>query len=143
MFLHLSVSHFVHRGEGGVWETPPGRHPPPGQTSPSWADTPLGRQPPGQTPPPPSRRLLQWTIRVLLECILVTHVCHSAHSGRGGLCIMSVPVWLPGRMFLLRGGGLCPGWGWWWDPLSKALGVFVRDGGLCEGGGFSVKGDRY
>ena len=47
-----------------VWQTPP------------WADTPppgrqpLGRHLPADTPPP-SRRLLQWTVRILLECILV------------------------------------------------------------------------
>ena len=47
-----------------------------------WADTPYspGRQPsvqtpPGQTPPPaPSRRLLLRTIRILLECVLVTEI---------------------------------------------------------------------
>ena len=40
-------------------QTPPGRHPP-------------RAQPPGQTPPPPpSRRLLLQTVRILLECILV------------------------------------------------------------------------
>ena len=81
MFLHLSVSHSVHRGSGCLsqcmlgntpqppaqeqtpWEqTPPGRHPlrsrhPPGadtpweQTSP-WEQTPPGsRHPPRQTPP--------------------------------------------------------------------------------------------
>ena len=33
------------------------------------ADIPLGRHPPGQTPP--TRWLLEWTVRVLLECILV------------------------------------------------------------------------
>ena len=69
MFLHLSVSHSVHRGvpfpvHAGIHplrQTPPppadplGRHP--------WADTP------GQTPP--SRRLLLRTVRILLECILV------------------------------------------------------------------------
>ena len=59
-----------------------GRHPPPGQTPPSWADTPLlGRHPPpGQTSPwaaphwadtPPPRWLLQRTLGILLECILV------------------------------------------------------------------------
>ena len=46
MFLHLSVSHSVHRGSASVHA---------GQTSPRqttpWTDThPLGRQPPGQTP---------------------------------------------------------------------------------------------
>ena len=60
-------------------QTPPGRHPP-------WADIPLdrlGKHPPGQTPPPlgqrrslgrqppSSRQLLQWTVRIILECILV------------------------------------------------------------------------
>ena len=43
MFLHLSVSHSVHGGVGGVcpsacWDTPP------------WVDTPAGQTPPGQTP---------------------------------------------------------------------------------------------
>ena len=54
---------------------------PPGQTPP-WPDTSLGRHPPpGQTPPwspwadtPfPSRWLLQRTVRILLECILVSN----------------------------------------------------------------------
>ena len=73
------------------WQTPLSRHPPlwedtplgihlPGQTPPSWADTPwedtplLGRHPPGQTPPWAdtfSRRPLQRTVRILLECFLV------------------------------------------------------------------------
>ena len=29
-----------------------------------------------------------------------TRVCHSVHGGEGGLCMMSLPVWLPGPMFL-------------------------------------------
>ena len=52
MFLHLSVSHSVHRGvsasvHAGI-HTPLGRHPPPPSRN------PLGRQPPppGQTPAP-------------------------------------------------------------------------------------------
>ena len=46
---------------------PPGsRHPPPGAGTPAGA----GRHPPDQ--PPPSRRLLLWTVRILLECILVS-----------------------------------------------------------------------
>ena len=37
--------------------------------------TPPGRHPPlADTPPPPSRRLLQQTVRILLECILVCSV---------------------------------------------------------------------
>ena len=66
------------RGVSG--RQPPGQTPP-GQTPP-WTDTPcLGRHPPGQTPPwpdttpwpdiPLSRRLLQRTVRILLECIFV------------------------------------------------------------------------
>ena len=78
MFSQASAILFT----GGVADTPPGRHPP-GQTPPPWADTPsLGRHPlPGQTPHldryplpgrhPPLRWLLQRTVRILLECILV------------------------------------------------------------------------
>ena len=43
MFSQASVSHSVHRGQGGVCQTPPGQTPLP------QADTP-----PGQTPPPTS-----------------------------------------------------------------------------------------
>ena len=64
-------------------QTPPplGRHPLP------WADTTLGIHPPRtdtppwqRTPwadklPPPSRQLLQRTVRILLECILFTYPC--------------------------------------------------------------------
>ena len=84
MFLLLSVSHSVHRG---VCSVHAGIHTPQTDT-PSWADTPswtdtpradtslgrhpLGRHPPGQTlGDPPSRCLLQWMVRILLECILV------------------------------------------------------------------------
>ena len=59
-------------------DTPLGRHPLWADTP--WVDTPLGRHPPGRHPmdrhPPgqiptnPSRRLLQRTVRILLECIL-------------------------------------------------------------------------
>ena len=51
MFLHLSVSHSVHRG--------------------GLPQCILGYIP-GQTPPPPSRRLLLQMVCILLECILVT-----------------------------------------------------------------------
>ena len=115
VFLHLSVSHSVHRGDGvsgtPSGQTPPGRHPTryklPADTP--WqaadtslvrhpladtplADTPYPRQtPPGQTPPgqtlpggqpprevtsqadtPSPQRSLQRTVRILLECFLVT-----------------------------------------------------------------------
>ena len=62
MFLHLSV--FPHASvHAGI--------PPPDQT-PLGADPPLADTPPGaDLPPPPSRRLLLRTVRILLECILV------------------------------------------------------------------------
>ena len=85
MFSQACVKNSVHRG--CLPDSPPPRpeadcpspdkrqtHPPDQkQTSPdqrqtpSWADT--RPQPSGQTPP--SRRLLQWTVRILLEYILV------------------------------------------------------------------------
>ena len=53
--------------QGGCTPHLLGRHPP--------RQTPPGRQPLGRHPPPgkspPSRLLLQWTVRILLECILV------------------------------------------------------------------------
>ena len=65
-----------------------GRHPPSprAETHPTLADIPLGRHPqdrhtplgrhnPFRQTPLPSRRLLQRTVRILLECILVfTHI---------------------------------------------------------------------
>ena len=76
MFLHLSVI----LSKGGVC------------LSACWNRHPLGRNPLGQTPPwtdtpTPSRRLLQRTVRILLECILVFlkfcyyHFC-SLHHGK-------------------------------------------------------------
>ena len=61
MFLHLSVSHSVHRRgayPSACWDTPP-----------PWADTPLGRHPWADNPT--SRWLLLRKVRILLECILV------------------------------------------------------------------------
>ena len=84
--VFTSVCHSVHR-EGCLADTPPlwtlGRHPPvdPGQTPP-WADIHNGQTPlpPGQKPPwadtPPGRRLLQRTVHILLECILVQYGSH-------------------------------------------------------------------
>ena len=75
MFLHLSVSHSVHRV--CVGQPPSGRHIP----ACTGADGPLGRHIPActgadisqyalwQTLPP--RRPLQRTVRILMECILV------------------------------------------------------------------------
>ena len=56
MFLHLSVSHSVHRegvcvSQHAFRQTPPWQTSPSGQTSPLWADTALGRHPPARHPP--------------------------------------------------------------------------------------------
>ena len=78
IFSEVCVKNSVHRGGGGVclsacWDTPPpGRHTP-------WADTPPGQSPPGRHPRP-CRWLLQRTVSILLDCILVfkfsRHMCH-------------------------------------------------------------------
>ena len=48
-FLHLSVSHSVHRE--GVWRTPPQADTHPPQEDTPWADTPQADTTSGQTPP--------------------------------------------------------------------------------------------
>ena len=91
LFSQASVILFT--GGGVSARHPLGRQPPtfPGQTPTRQtplphADTPLGRQtphlPPGQTPfpradTPPRRWLLQRTVRILLECILVLQISSS------------------------------------------------------------------
>ena len=76
MFLHLSVSHSVHRGVSAqcmLGYTPPRAETPgqtpPGQTPP-WADTPP--EPPSQkhTPPPTAT-----AVSILLECFFVHIEC--------------------------------------------------------------------
>ena len=81
MFLHLSVSHSVQGGfaQCMLGYTHPQTDTPSWADTLSWTDTPradtsLGRHPLGRHPllgDPPSRCLLQWTVRILLECILV------------------------------------------------------------------------
>ena len=51
----------------------------------------------------------------------VTSVCLST----GGVCMMSLPIWLPGPMFLLE--GLSP-----WSHVRSSGGLCL--GGLCLGG---------
>ena len=92
MFLHLSVSPFVHGGSTSVhgWihpqeQTPLGADPPgadpPGATPPQEQNS-LGADPPGAEPPPPpvavhaaryGQRAGQRAVHILLECILVGH----------------------------------------------------------------------
>ena len=73
LYVFTPVCDSVHRG---VWQTPPGRQPPPtGQTPP-----PLGRHSLGRHPP--SRRQLQRSVRILLECILVVSCLHMVEIGK-------------------------------------------------------------
>ena len=66
-FSQASVKNSVHRGRcTSPRQTPLGRHTPPSR-HPPWADIPLGRH------PPPMRRLVQRTVRILLECIFVSN----------------------------------------------------------------------
>ena len=51
MFLHLSVSHSVHRGD--VCQTPPPEQTPPCANSPLGRHPPPRQTPPGRPPPPP------------------------------------------------------------------------------------------
>ena len=75
MFSGVCVKNSFHRGRGvhPPDRHPPGqtslagRHPPPADTT-SWADT---RPPWAATPLPRLRWLLERTVRILLECILV------------------------------------------------------------------------
>ena len=75
MFLHISDSHSVHRGGGAVCQHALdggvclGCLPGGCMSRGVWL---LGGQ--RQTPPPSPRRPLQWTVRILLECILVIQV---------------------------------------------------------------------
>ena len=52
----------------------------------------------------------------------------------GGLCMMSLPVWLSGPMYLLGGGSLCLVPCSFWGGLPP--------GCLCLGGGSQWKGQR-
>ena len=55
MFLHLSVSHSVHRGRRSLWtETP------------HWTD------------PPPYGN--EWAVRILLQCIRFAFICDGINS---------------------------------------------------------------
>ena len=67
-------------------------------------------------------------------------VSHSVHVG-WGFYIMSIPVWLPGPMFLLGWGSLCLVPCSFWKEISMPGPMFLL-GGLCSGGflsGFSVR----
>ena len=68
--------------------TPPEQTPPPQEQTP-WEQTPpRSRHPPGADPPPPSvlgDMVNVRVVRILLECNLVTPVCHSVHR-EGGVC---------------------------------------------------------
>ena len=66
MFLHMSLSHSVHKGGGGVWSLPlEGGVPAPGCACSRGGA--CSRGVPGRDPP----QLLLREVRILLECILV------------------------------------------------------------------------
>ena len=66
---------------------------------------------------------------ILGQGYVFTNVCHSVH--RAGLCMMSLPVWLPGPIMFLLGVSV-PG------PMflpgrGSLTGVFLSRGSLCRG----------
>ena len=75
MFSQVCVKNSVHGGvsQHALGQTPPTRVDSPWTDTP-WPDTTLGQTPPRTDNPPSSRRLLQWMVRILLECILVLTV---------------------------------------------------------------------
>ena len=143
MFLHLSVSHSVHGGGGHtpppLGQTPPGRHTPPRADTTPRADA--------------LRWPLQWTVCILLECILVLKVFTGVtrmHSGRmrTGRSLTICCSLLPGGggfslrgACLVRGGspcwrGVCLVWG----GLPAGGVCLVWGGSACSGGGFLPAG---
>ena len=104
MFLHLSVSHSVHRGVGGprqvhpTWAgTPPGQVHPPGQVDPlgryiphpPCRYTPLGRYTPDNACRDTANRR---AVHILLECILV--------------CIQTVQYWISVCLIFLQSSSI-------------------------------------
>ena len=77
MFLHLSVSHSVHRGVPGQVH-PPGRYTPYGQVHPSGQAHPQAGTPPDRYPPTPGRYPPE-------QCTL----------GAGGMEYILVEYWFP------------------------------------------------
>ena len=85
MFLHLSVILSMGGGCLPQWrgdttspreQTPLRSRPPPrSRHTPPEADTPWSRHPLGADTLPPPRRLPLWTVRILLDCILVGNIC--------------------------------------------------------------------
>ena len=78
--MFSQASAILSTGGGGVWQTPPGRHPsgrhPPGQTSPGRhpppiQTPPLGRHPPGRHPP--AQCMLGYTPPPVATAADVTH----------------------------------------------------------------------
>ena len=96
MFSRVSVILFTGRGVYPSMHC--GRHTPPGQThttppphrgqTPPQADNPMGRHP---LPPHTHRRLLQPTVRILLECILVLAIEIKKRNRRKGACVLNAP----------------------------------------------------
>ena len=71
--------------QGGSAPVHAGIHHPTGQTPP-WADTPRADN-------PPNRRLLLWTVRILLECILVKSSTLKSHIESIKNNFITVSMW--------------------------------------------------
>ena len=94
-------------------QTPQTRHPPEQappweQTSPEQTHTPQTRHPPGSRL---QHTVNEQPVRILLECILVTPVCHSVHGG-GDMRGCGGHAWLRGVCVVAGGkcgcgGGMC------------------------------------
>ena len=95
IFSQACVKNSVHRAQGGAWSR-------------------------GGVETPPGWLLLR-VVRILLECILITPVCHSVHGGGRTGCF---PACITGQM---TRGGLHPGEG------SASGGSAFRGGGLYPG----------
>ena len=102
--------------------------------------------------------MIGFTIGLLRSLVMFLHMSVILSTwGRGGLCMMSLPVWLPGAMFLLGVsvsgamfllGGLCLGGrGLYLGEGSLSRGwVSVWGRGLCPGGSLlphMVKSGRH
>ena len=69
----------------------------------------------------------------------VLHMSVILSSGGGGLCMMSLPVWLPGPMFLGWVGGWVGGWGGGVLCLWSHVPMFLPGGRGSLSRGVSVR----
>ena len=114
IFSVACVKNSVHRGVTSSGTPRTGTPNPPGQVPPGRYPLvlyPLGIYPPGHVHPQDQYMLGDMgnkrAVRILLECILVTHVCHSVHRG-GLLPSMHWEGGLASQHVLGKAGGVHP-----------------------------------